>query len=136
MKKTKTKKGHYEVQYLAVAIIVFLLLEVGLFSIADQADWQAGASLLDMSSSINRVSSDLAEVFQPVTNTISDLNLFYQTATTAMIQLLDMSSANFFGPLTVVVDGVYEFYQQAADQMASLLDMNSPVVAGISIVIR
>jgi len=138
MKKTKNKKAQYHAHYLAIIMIVFLLIEAALFSIAGQTDWQEGLNLLDMSSAVGNVQSDMQVVFQPMVDTISDLNLFYQSAATAMTQLLDVSESSYFEPLMVVVDGVNEFYQQAADQMALILDVSPaqpsvPMVAGVSI---
>ena len=140
MKTNKNKKAHYEVQYLAIILVTFLLIEVMLFSIAGPADWQAGADVLDMSEAVSLVATDLADVFEPITDTVANVNQFYQLAATAMTELLDMSGKNFLSPVSTILIGVNDFYQQSADQMALLLDLSpkpvQPMVAGISISTR
>ena len=136
-KKTKTKnkskkpaskriarQKNYEAHYLALVLIGLLLVEGYLGTTTSLSDWQQGVAVLDMSQAVAQTSSDLAVVFQPVTNTIDGVNQFYAIAANEMAQVLDLSGSDNFADLGFVTDGVYNFYQQASVQMAGLLDVS------------
>jgi hypothetical protein len=136
-KKSKTKKSvskpatkvvrakKYESHYLAIALIAFLLLE-GIFITSTQAvDWQKGVTVLDISSSVSQTMSDLEVTLQPVIETASNVNQFYQIAATQMMWLLDLSSNNPIDQVAQVTNGVTEFYNQATIELAYLFDMSS-----------
>lgn len=139
--KTTTKKvvrsQKFESHYLAIVLIAFLLLEGILISSASTVDWQKGFAVLDVSQSITQATSDLAVVLTPVTETINNVDTFYQLAATEMTSLLDLSDNNPTIELVQIFDGVAAFYEQAATEMIALLDMSTatswPSVAGASV---
>ncbi len=146
-KKNKTTKTHarkarpqkYESHYLVIVLVVFLLLEGVLVTSAQATDWQYGFQVLDMSSSVAQIATDLSVTFEPIINAVQGVDQFYQLAATQMTVLLDLSSIDPIGQIGMVTDGVYEFYQSAATEMAALLDLSamgnpwSGNIAGVSV---
>jgi hypothetical protein len=140
MKQKQTKKHkahHYHAAYLFVAIALLLLIEAGFMS-ATPDTIQTSTQILDMSSAVKEVGTDLVAVTQPMIDTVTDINQFYQLATTAMMQVLDLSDLDPTQSLSFITDGVNSFYDQASTQMAEVLDLSNSQswparVAGVSI---
>ncbi len=135
--KSKNKRGKsYSKEYLALAVLVLLLGEGGLFARTQPADWQQAATLFDLSSSLGQTAAEIQIFFSPMAMVVDGVNEFYQQAATAAIPLLDMSQAD--NEAGEVIMAVSTFYDQASTQMAQLLDFSSAAgdigsVAGISI---
>src|ERR1043166_395912 len=110
--KSKSKIKKYPAHYLALALIGTLVLEGVLFNISTPADWQVGASVLDMSSAVLELGHDMTTFFQPLADTVSDVNLFYSLGADQMAQVLDMHES--FSVVAIFYDGVNEFYERAS----------------------
>lgn len=134
--RSKTKK--YSARYLALILAVTLILEGVLFGITTGPDWNSTSQILDISSGVSEVQSDLIITIQPMSNLVSSINQFYQLSAIQMAKLLDLSDSNAGLGFSLVYDGVSEFYQQAGSQMVQVLDFSNQAswpakVAGISI---
>ena len=138
-KSTRVKIKKYPAHYFAIILVSALVIEAGFFNFTTAANWQNAVSVLDISAQVAQTSSDMSVVFQPITDTIANVNQFYALSTTAMTQLLDLSDSAPTYEFSFIYNGVAEFYNQASQQMASVLDMSSQMqsisgtVAGISI---
>lgn len=144
--KTKTKSNHnlksrkkikrYDEHYLGIILLIFLLLEGGLFSLTAAIDWQSGLSLLDMGPSLVQTTDQLQSTFAPVIFVVSGVNDFYTQATDQAMIVLDFSDTE--NDVALVFNSVSLFYDQASIQMSQVLDFSSQAswpakVAGISI---
>lgn len=134
--RSKTKK--YSAHYLALVLATALILEGVLFGITTGPDWRNAAQILDVSSGISEVQSNLIVTFQPMSDLVSSVNQFYQLSAIQMSQLLDLSDGGIGFEVAMVYGGISEFYRQASMQMAQVLDFSSSSswpakVAGISI---
>lgn len=145
MKKIKTKsvakranrEKYYSPYLLGILLFTVIILEGALMSSATPADWQAGFSVLDVSSSVSSLKSDVSYIAEPAIFAASSINEFYNQAAIAAIPLFDFSDTT--GTMAFV-DGVNDFYQIAATEMANVLDISNystfsyqPKVAGASI---
>ena len=136
-KKRTPKIKQYPAYVLAIILSVFLLGEGWLGLNTTKSDWQAGASVLDVSAQVSDMVSDMEFVLAPANDTIAAINEFYHQATIAALQTFDISGTA--DPLAFA-RGVNDFYNQASDQLISVLDIsnyfvspNTPQVAGVSI---
>jgi hypothetical protein len=136
--KTKATKRRGEQQYpaylIAVILSAMLLLEGFLLGVATPGAWEKGLEVLDISSAVQAVASDVAVVVEPLMEQYDNVNTFYQMAATEMMVMLDVSDTDPFA----FFRGVNEFYRLASIEMAELLDFSDdlaalPQVAGASI---
>lgn len=138
MKKNSKRSENHPPHYLALALIALLLIEGVIGTATSAADWQNGLSMLDVTSAVSEVSSDVAKTFEPMVETVLNINLFYGMSTNHMTELLDLSDYDLFEEVNNVVSGVNDFYDQASTQMIAILDFSSTStwparVAGVSI---
>jgi hypothetical protein len=134
---TKQSAGNYPAYYLAVALAGILLLEGLLLGAATPQAWSEAVQILDVSSSVQAVTADMAFLFEPMFNQVAYTEDFYQMAATEVIYLFDVSDHD---PL-VFIKGVSEFYYLASVEMESLLDLSDslafmktvPQVAGAAV---
>lgn len=134
--KRRVKK--YPAHHLAIVLVGLLVTESVLFGVATGSDWQSASQLLDVSLGFSEVRGDVSSAFQPMTDLLTDVNLFYQISAAQMARLLDLSGSDMGSEWEFVYGGVSEFYQQASIQMVQVLDISSVgpglgQVAGISI---
>ncbi|HEX5430231.1 MAG TPA: hypothetical protein VFX17_04110 [Patescibacteria group bacterium] len=133
VRRTKTNKSarknskpkaakKYPAYILGIVLAVFLFAESALVLNATPKDWQAGASVLDVSSGITSMVSDLKVAATPVEFTVVSVQEFYNQSAIAMAQLLDGS--NVPGPM-LAISGVNNFYNVASQQLAQVLDLSS-----------
>lgn len=123
-KKSQRRRKHdYHFRYLAIALIIVLAFEFFLFENTTNADWKEGFSLLDMTGQFEAVSQDLSYAFEPMVTAavgvhefllaasyeaeamldfsdadpllvVRDINQFYEEASVAMMDILDLSGSN------------------------------------------
>ncbi|MBX4204883.1 MAG: hypothetical protein KW788_01685 [Candidatus Doudnabacteria bacterium] len=137
-RKVRSRKPkHYSVHALVIAIALLITGESALMLNATAADWKGGLAILDVSSGVSAMASDVAFVSQPTVQTVSAVNEFYNQAAISAAQLLDASAQteNTFA----FVYGVNDFYKLSSQKLAGLLDVSNytdswgPQVAGASI---
>lgn len=146
MKKTKQKKARsvsrksrdkmYPPYLLGLILVAVLLLEAALIMTATSDDWKAGLTVLDISNDVYATASSLESVMEPVVFTVETINEFYNQASIAAAEVLDLSGNS---NAMAVIEGGNEVYQVAKAEMASVLDLshyasfNQPQVAGAEI---
>ncbi|MBX4188330.1 MAG: hypothetical protein KW793_04330 [Candidatus Doudnabacteria bacterium] len=122
--KTNTKKRrgekYYPAQYLAIALAVVLLLEGFLMGVSTTQNWKTGLEILDLSSSVDSVMSDVYFAIEPMVDQYVSVTQFYQMAADEMMVMLDVSDSD---PLAFF-KGVNEFYQLASIEMEQMLDLS------------
>jgi hypothetical protein len=135
----KKREKQFEPHYLALVLVAFLLLEGFTLTSTTAPDWGQGTEVLDMSQAVHQTIDDSAKLFQPIVNTISDINKFYELSATELIPLLDLSDYDVTEDVALITDGVAAFYDEASIELANLFDFSSTVnpwtsaVAGASI---
>jgi hypothetical protein len=138
-RKQVRKSKTYSAYVLGIILVVALLFESALVLNTTSTDWNNGFSILDVSSGVSTMVSDVKFAFEPATSAAASINDFYNQAAVATTQLLDPTLPDQTGSPTTFVYGVDNFYQMAANQMASILDLSNytnvwqPKVAGASI---
>lgn len=143
-KQIKKSESMYPAYVLGIVLVAVLLSESALFMSATPADWHAGFSVLDMSSGVASMVSDVKVAMEPTNFTFHAVNDFYNQAAIASTQYFDLSGSNNSNtdPLMAVL-GINNFYKAASQQMADVLDLSNyvtnykdsfqPIVAGASI---
>ncbi|MEO8065775.1 MAG: hypothetical protein ABI643_02880 [Candidatus Doudnabacteria bacterium] len=122
---SKLRKKQYPTFQLAVVLAAVLILEGALFLSSNRADWQKAVGVLDMSGEISVTVQNMSLAFQPMIETAQDVNMFYQEATTQMMQLLDLDGTGVGSEFVYIYNGVYDFYQQSSGQLAAIFDVSN-----------
>jgi hypothetical protein len=132
--KKVSRKNNYEAHWLAIILIAFLLLEGFTLTSTTPADWQRGASVLDVSADVAVLMEDMSTTFEPIVSAIRGVDQFYKLSAVEMMKILDLSDSDPLADVVLVIDGVHEFYDESSNQLAGLLDYSAGFgsVAGAS----
>jgi hypothetical protein len=136
-RKHRTKIKQYPAYMLGIALVTFVLLESAILSPATTQDWHAGLSMLDVSSGVTAMASDLKLALQPTMFTYQAVDDFYNQAAVASTDVLDVTNQD--SDSVMAVTGINNFYQVASKEMANVLDISNyaspwqPQVAGASV---